>query len=87
MRGWAGSEKVRAQPIGISAAPNMTGQARGEGGKDGRPLSQSATAFFVPLAGGGAATTRQQNFANSDHESVKSRKPRNASPRQMLQQR
>jgi hypothetical protein len=24
-------QKVRAQPIGISAAPNMTGQARGEG--------------------------------------------------------
>jgi hypothetical protein len=23
--------KIRAQPIGISAAPNMTGQARGEG--------------------------------------------------------
>jgi len=47
--GPAGSEKVRAQPIGISAAPNMTGQARGEGGKDGRPLYQSATALFVPL--------------------------------------
>jgi hypothetical protein len=47
--GHAVSEKVRAQPIGISAAPNMTGQARGEGGKDGRPLYQSATALFVPF--------------------------------------
>src|SRR5690242_3281367 len=28
--------KTRAQPIGISAAPNLAGQARGEGGKDGR---------------------------------------------------
>jgi hypothetical protein len=28
--GWV-LKKVRAQPIGISAAPNMTGQARGEG--------------------------------------------------------
>jgi hypothetical protein len=27
----------------------MTGQARGEGGKDGRPLYQSATALFVPF--------------------------------------
>jgi hypothetical protein len=27
----ARTKKVRAQPIGISAAPNMTGQARGEG--------------------------------------------------------
>jgi hypothetical protein len=47
--GLVGPEKVRAQPIGISAAPNMTGQARGEGGKDGRPLYQSATALFVPV--------------------------------------
>jgi hypothetical protein len=31
VKGPAGSEKVRAQPIGISAAPNMTGQARGRG--------------------------------------------------------
>jgi hypothetical protein len=29
-------QKIRAQPIGISAAPNSAGQARGEGGKDGR---------------------------------------------------
>jgi hypothetical protein len=36
--GMTSAQKVRAQPIGISAAPNMTGQARGEGGKDGRPL-------------------------------------------------
>jgi hypothetical protein len=47
--GPGGPEKVRAQPIGISAAPNMTGQARGEGGKDGRPLYQSATVLFVPV--------------------------------------
>ena len=58
-------KKVRAQPIGISAAPNMTGQARGEGGKDGRPPYQSATAVFVPLwpaLNGGAPVTRQQYF-------------------------
>jgi hypothetical protein len=42
-------QKIRAQPIGISAAPNMTGQARGEGGKDGRLSRQIAAALFVPL--------------------------------------
>ena len=54
--GMTSAKKVRAQPIGISAAPNMTGQARGEGGKDGRPPCQSATAFFVPWP---AAAPRQ----------------------------
>jgi hypothetical protein len=29
--GFRGPEKVEAQPIGISAAPNSAGQARGEG--------------------------------------------------------
>jgi hypothetical protein len=29
-------KKRRAQPIGISVAPKMAGQARGEGGKNGR---------------------------------------------------
>jgi len=55
-------QKVRAQPIGISAAPNMTGQARGEGGKDGRPLYQSATALFVPVGPRGGTATRQKNI-------------------------
>src|ERR1700721_2009326 len=41
-------EIIRAQPIGLSAAPRVTGQARGEGGKDGRSLGQAAALLFVP---------------------------------------
>jgi hypothetical protein len=38
----------RAQPIGISAAPNIAGQARGEGERMAGSLYQSAAPVFVP---------------------------------------
>jgi hypothetical protein len=38
----------RAQPIGIPAAPNIAGQARGEGERMAGSLYQSAAPVFVP---------------------------------------
>ncbi len=42
------AHKIRAQPIGPSAAPRVTGQARGEGERNGRSPYQAAASLFVP---------------------------------------
>jgi len=47
---YSGGAKVRAQPIGISAAPNIVRRpSTGEGGKKtGRLAQQAPSALFVP---------------------------------------
>src|SRR5580704_18468734 len=65
--GWCAcaGKKVRAQRIGISAAPNMTGQARGEGGK-GWPAALSKRDRLICSGWSAAApATRQQNICRS----------------------
>jgi hypothetical protein len=61
-------QKVRAQPIGISAAPNMAGQARGEGGKDGRSALPKRDAYVCslhrPLCRNGIAPSGSDEEAN-----------------------